>query len=318
MLDAIGAREDLKILDSVELTQPDPKTLPRYLLIRNKHFMELLLRLIKEDDKNGQVAWNLLFRLPVYDGESIQRGSMFELRYWLYLQDYFNRNEMSSEIFDSVISADEETLLMGLKIAEKTNLEILPNQLQVLLARAQRYNKEKAINTTNQLILGFSLKLICKALDNPGHAQEFLLNQDLKIEELFMNGLLSKNVTLRRPYLEAINGILEASRDTQTDMFRRLYVMLERGLESELTLLTPEYFELFSRLLILASNKDEFKEKTQEILNKIIQAFQEHESTELNLISPEDHISIGFIKLMNGLLLTSGIHRPGIISFLIN
>lgn len=51
-------------------------------------------------------------------------------------------------------------------------------------------------------------------------------------------------------------GMLKVSRDANPELFRRLYIMLERGMERELTTLTPEYFELFSQVLILASNKE--------------------------------------------------------------
>lgn len=45
-----------------------------------------------------------------------------------------------------------------------------------------------------------------------------------------MNGLLSKNKSLRHPYLEAIMGMLKASRNENPEMFKRLYIMLEKGL----------------------------------------------------------------------------------------
>jgi hypothetical protein len=46
-----------------------------------------------------------------------------------------------------------------------------------------------------------------------------------------MNGLLSSNTFLRRPYLEAITSILEVSADSNVNIFKRLFVMLEKGLE---------------------------------------------------------------------------------------
>lgn len=90
---------------------------------------------------------------------------------------------------------------MGLKVAEKMDFLMTTEQLQVVLARVERYNQEKMMNTMNQLILGFSLKLICKGLEKSSDIQGFLLDGHVKIEELFMNGLLSKNSFLRRPYL---------------------------------------------------------------------------------------------------------------------
>jgi hypothetical protein len=36
---------------------------------------------------------------------------------------------------------DDETLLMGLKVADKDNLEITVNQLKILLYKVESYNK---------------------------------------------------------------------------------------------------------------------------------------------------------------------------------
>lgn len=36
LLEAVGIRDDLRILGDVELSQPQPETLPRYLLMKNK------------------------------------------------------------------------------------------------------------------------------------------------------------------------------------------------------------------------------------------------------------------------------------------
>ena len=93
------------------------------------------------------------------------------------------------------------------------------------------------METINQLILAYSLRLICKGLDKPGKIQDHLLNES-KIEELFMNGLLSTNNYLRRPYLEAIAGILENSLESNQELFKRLYLMLKKGLGRELSSLT--------------------------------------------------------------------------------
>ena len=99
------------------------------------------------------------------------------------------------------------------------------------------------------------MKFICKGLDRTGQTQDNLLDNNIKIEEMFMTGILSQNPTIRKPYLDAINGIIELSRNSNPIVFRRLYVMLAKGLETELTLLTSEYFELFAKMLVFASNK---------------------------------------------------------------
>ena len=59
--------------------------------------MELLFKLIKQDDSKGQIAWKLLFRLPVYTGfsDTLDLSTRFELRYWLYLQDWAQKNDLN-------------------------------------------------------------------------------------------------------------------------------------------------------------------------------------------------------------------------------
>ena len=49
----------------MELSQPDPTTLPRYILVNNKNFMDLLFKLLLKKDTD-KCAWNLLSRLPLY------------------------------------------------------------------------------------------------------------------------------------------------------------------------------------------------------------------------------------------------------------
>jgi hypothetical protein len=65
-LEAMGIREDLRTLGDIPLTQPDPTTLPRYMLIRNKKFMSLLFELLKQEGSIPEYAWSMLIRLPLY------------------------------------------------------------------------------------------------------------------------------------------------------------------------------------------------------------------------------------------------------------
>lgn len=69
--------------------------------------MKLLFDLISDESKNAQAAWNLLFRLPIYDQQMTKRNSRFELRYWLYLQDYLNSGQLDAETFTKVATADD-------------------------------------------------------------------------------------------------------------------------------------------------------------------------------------------------------------------
>lgn len=61
-------REDLKIVTEEPLPQPDPASLPRYSLVRNHIFMELLFKLLREGGSVADASWNLFLRLPVYVG----------------------------------------------------------------------------------------------------------------------------------------------------------------------------------------------------------------------------------------------------------
>lgn len=87
-LEALGVREDLKVLGEVPLTQPDPTTLPRYFLIHNDKFMGLLFQLLAAEGSVSECAWAMLMRLPIYTArKDFNKSNKYELRYWLYLID---------------------------------------------------------------------------------------------------------------------------------------------------------------------------------------------------------------------------------------
>jgi hypothetical protein len=66
-LETFGVRNDLEILDSVEITYPQKDTLTRYLLYNNPKFMSILFHLLGSNSKPlAETAWNLVARLPIY------------------------------------------------------------------------------------------------------------------------------------------------------------------------------------------------------------------------------------------------------------
>ena len=91
----------------------------------------------------------------------------------------------------------------------------------------------------DMVILGFSLKMICKGLD---FETEERGSKETSIEELFLQGVLSQNPTIRKEYLKGIGGMLPSFINTQPQLFQRLFKVLQEALEQELTSLTPEYF----------------------------------------------------------------------------
>ena len=122
-LEALGVREDLRIIDSAKPVQPSPESLPRYFLIRDTKFMALLFGLINDGSKSAEAAWKILFRLPVYLNAPIDSSSSpeYHLRYWLYIQDHLHNSDVGDTL-GRILESSRETMVIGLKVAEGSDI----------------------------------------------------------------------------------------------------------------------------------------------------------------------------------------------------
>lgn len=91
-LEAMGVRNDLKILDDLEIVHVDPQTLIRTLLVSDERFMGLLFKILNNPEENNRrAAWRLLQRLPLCESTSLELFDLkntYALRYWLYIVDH--------------------------------------------------------------------------------------------------------------------------------------------------------------------------------------------------------------------------------------
>ena len=66
-LETFGIRNDLEVLDDLEIVYPEKELLTRYLLFNNAKFMKILFELLgSEFHSLAETAWNLVARLPLY------------------------------------------------------------------------------------------------------------------------------------------------------------------------------------------------------------------------------------------------------------
>lgn len=120
-LETLGIRNDLKILDDLEMPVADPHTLIRFLLLHDQKFMDLLFQILhSENVDNRKAAWALLERLPLCEDTKCEFDltNQYALRYWLYIvdkkQDY---DKITHERLEQILDSDKETLAIGLKVA---------------------------------------------------------------------------------------------------------------------------------------------------------------------------------------------------------
>ena len=115
-------RNDLKILDDLEITHVDPQTLIRSLLVSDAKFMALMFKILNSPEENNRkAAWRLLQRLPLCempDLEGFDLKNPYALRYWLYIVDCQSKYSLiTHELLQQILNSDKETLAIGLQVA---------------------------------------------------------------------------------------------------------------------------------------------------------------------------------------------------------
>jgi hypothetical protein len=165
-LEAMGIREDLRTLGDVSLTQPDPTTLPRYMLIRNNKFMLLLFELLKQEGSVAECVWSMLMRLPLYkEKKEFIKTNKYELMYWLYLLDAnVLPDKLTNDDLKMVLSNDDETLAIGLKVADNQCLQISADNFSILLKRIETINESK-LSKYSKVALKYSLFIVSRAVE---------------------------------------------------------------------------------------------------------------------------------------------------------
>lgn len=310
-LDALGVREDLKVLDDIELSQPEPSTLPRYFLLHNDRFMELLFQLLKQEGSVAECSWAMLMRLPIYTKRTeFDKGNKYELRYWLYLLDADElAGKLTSDDLEKVLGNDDETLAIGLKVADKQHLELSADNFGTLLKRVETVNSDEKLTKYAKIALKFSLLMISRAVETQPTLKEELLRDNARFQRLFLDGLMSSKVELRNIYIEAVADMFRHFTG-QPDLFSMFFSIVYSNFEKcNKKDLSPEYFGLFSGALEEASTYNLLPQLGgNTILATVVKVFQEHKSSERSLSSPEDYVAIGFMKLISTLL--AGDYHP--------
>lgn len=203
-------------------------------------------------------------------------------------------------------------------MAERQSLEVSSGNFSTLLQRIEIINADDKLNKFSKIVLKFSLMLVARAVESQTQLKQEFLKDNARFERLFLSGLMSSKVELRNIYIEAVAAMFRHF-NRQPDLFSMffniVYSNFEKCNKKDLSL---EYFDLFSGALEEARSNNLLQQLGgNNILETVVKVFREHETTEKSLSSPEDHVAIGFMRLI-GTLLTGDYLPDGFVGFLFN
>jgi hypothetical protein len=179
-----------------------------------------------------------------------------------------------------VLLNDEETLAIGLKVADNQCLQISAENFSILLKRIEAINESK-LSKYSKVVLKFSLSIISRAVETQPVLKEEFLRNNARFEKLFLSGLMSGKSELRNIYIEAVNDMFKHF-NGQPDLFSMLFNIVYTNFEKcNKKDLSPEYFHLFTNALEEARSHNLLQQiGGNTILETVVKVFMEHQSSE--------------------------------------
>ena len=165
-LETFGIRNDLEDLTQLDISYPEPESLTRHLLFKNKEFMTLLINLLQSnEDRLAHAAWKVASRLPLIPSEEffafelkIEKPLLF--RYWLYEVLSSNNWELLNiNILEKILNSEIETTCIGLRAAiNSPNFEA--DTFHRIIIHLKKVNSAANLTFHSQVVLDNTLRIL--------------------------------------------------------------------------------------------------------------------------------------------------------------